>query len=90
MQVTVKIRPQYSEALHDVAAAGPAIGELLQIVEERGLSLEPEHPGETDPLLTPYFRVEVPDEAAAEDVSAALRTSEAVEAAYVKPADELP
>lgn len=87
MEVTVKIRPEYAASLQELAA-DPTITELLGIVEERGLSLEPEHPGETDPLLTPYFRVQVADEAAANEVSQALRTSEAVEAAYVKPADE--
>jgi hypothetical protein len=48
------------------------------------------HPGREDPLLAPYFTVEVPDAATAERVIAGLQNCEAVEAAYLKPPEAMP
>ncbi len=59
-------------------------------LEHLGHSLEPMHPGESDPALASYFTVEVPDAAAAGRAIAALREHDAVEAAYVKPSEEPP
>lgn len=64
--------------------------ELLTIAEELGVLLEPVHPGAEDPLLALYFMVEVPDSTTAERVIARLRESSAIEAAYLKPPNELP
>ena len=60
------------------------------MIEAFGLTLEPMHRDTDDPTLQSYFVVEVPDHATAQRVMARLRQLEAVEAAYVKPPDELP
>lgn len=59
-------------------------------LEDLGLSLEPMHPGESDPALAAYFTVEVPDADAADRAIGALRRSDLVEAAYMKPSAEPP
>lgn len=64
---------------------------LRRELEELGVVLRPVHPGTDDPLLAPYFAVEVEDdEELAERVLTVLRGSPVVDAAYTKPAAELP
>jgi hypothetical protein len=90
MQVTIRIRPEVARTLHQRQPATPAAEELFQVVEELGVALAPVHPGAEDPQLAPYFTIEVPDHATAEQVIARLQQCQAVEAAYLKPRDELP
>jgi hypothetical protein len=52
--------------------------------------LEPLHPGAEEPHLASYFTVEVQDPATADQVIARLKHCHAIEAAYLKPPDELP
>jgi len=68
----------------------PVSRELQQISEELGVVLKPMHPGAEDTLLAPYFIVEVSDSAAAERVIARFQQHRAIEAAYLKPPDEMP
>jgi hypothetical protein len=67
----------------DAAALHVLLGEL-------GLTLEPLHPGATDPELASQFFVTVPDERTAAEVSRRLGIQGAVEAAYLKPPDAAP
>ena len=90
IQVTVQVSADVARILHQRGAPTTESKELLKIAEEFGVVLEPMHPGAEDPLLTPYFMVEVPDSTTAERVIAHLRRSTAVEAVYLKPPDELP
>lgn len=55
-----------------------------------GVALQPMHPGTDDPDLMRFFTVEVPDGASAEQVVARLQEDTEVEAAYLKPPDEMP
>ncbi len=90
MQVTVQVSADVARALHQ---QGPPTAESeapLRLIETFGLTLEPMHPDTDDPNLQSYFTVEVLDHATAQRVIDRLRQSEAVEAAYVKPPDELP
>ncbi len=64
--------------------------ELLRLMRELGLTLEPMHPLAEEPELQTYFTVEVPDAQMAEPIAQRLRGCAAVEAAYLKPMDELP
>lgn len=64
--------------------------ELLEAASELGVRLEPLHPGQTHPLLAPYFMAEVPDREIAEKVINRLSQFPIVEAAYIKPDEELP
>ena len=58
--------------------------------EEYGVTLRPLHPNAQDALLCSYYSVIITDEATAHEVLTRLRRSTRVEAAYVKPADEMP
>ena len=89
MQVTVKTLAGAARALRQ----GPPTAEsetILRVIEAFGLTLEPMHRDTDNPSLQSYFVLEVPDDATAQRVMDRLRQSEAVEAAYVKPPDELP
>jgi hypothetical protein len=90
MQVMIRVRPEVARTVHQRQPATPVAEELFQAVEELGAALAPVHPGAEDPHLAPYFTVEVPDHATAERVIARLQQCQAVEAAYLKPSDELP
>ncbi|MBP3954086.1 hypothetical protein J8F10_02090 [Gemmata sp. G18] len=60
-----------------------------RIATDIGVTLEPLHPGTTDPDLAGQFFADVPD-ASADDICARLLANSAVVAAYPKPADGPP
>lgn len=90
MRVTTRVREDVASALHRRQPSTTESRELSQVADELGVALEPMHPSAEDPLLAPYFTVEVPDPATAERVIARLQNCEAVEAAYLKPPDAMP
>ncbi|HEY2715004.1 MAG TPA: hypothetical protein VGI73_02160 [Solirubrobacterales bacterium] len=87
---TVVVQLNHEAATELVRREATGSGRTLPGLEQLGRSLEPMHPGESDPALASYFTVEVPDAAAADRAIAVLREHEAVEAAYVKPSEEPP
>jgi hypothetical protein len=90
MRVTTRVREDVASVLHSREPPTAASREVSQVADEFGAALEPMHPGSEDPLLAPYFTVEVPDPATAERVIVSLRNCEAVEAVYLKPPDAMP
>lgn len=90
IQIAIQVSADVARILHHRGAPTTESNELLKIAEELGVLLESMHPGTEDPFLVPYFIVEVPDSAAAQKAIARFRQSKAIEAAYLKPADELP
>lgn len=70
----------------------PSAAEGLHRAARRlGLELHPTHPGQSHPLLAPFFFVEVQGDARrAAHVAEQLRHERGVEAAYVRPADQPP
>lgn len=90
MHVTIRVRPEVALALHGRQLPTSESEGLLQTAEQLGMMLEPMHPGAEEPHLASYFTVEVQDPATAEQVIARLKHCHAVEAAYLKPPDELP
>lgn len=64
--------------------------QLVEEVNKLGLRLEPVNPGQTHPLLAPFFRVEVPDRQTAETVINQLSKNPIVEGAYLYPDEALP
>ena len=90
MQVTFKVPADVGRALHQRDPPTTESKEPLRIVEALGVTLEPMHPGTKDPNLMSYFIVEVPDPKTAQRVIDRLQRSTAIEAAYLKPPDELP
>lgn len=89
MDITIKLRQEIARSLQGNQEPSAEATEILRLARDRGLSLKPVHPGAADPLLSPYFHVEVPDEKA-EEIIEALNKSGLVEGAYAKPPDELP
>ena len=89
MEIILKLHPDIALALQGSAPPLPAAEELGRVIEELGGTLTPLHPGEVDPLLAPFYRVEV-EEDATQRALEALLASDAVDGAYVKPADEPP
>ncbi len=94
IQVIVIVSPDVAFALHH---PDPPTGEsralletLLQTVEDSALTLQPMHPGTSDPALQTYFIVETPDAVTAQQIIDRLLPLETVMAAYVKPLDALP
>lgn len=63
---------------------------LLDEVEKFDGSLEPMHPGSSDEQLLKYYIVTVPESVEAEEVRSHIQEMAGVEAAYIKPRDELP
>lgn len=90
MEVTIKITSNEALALQQKNSSPDVPGELLQAIEELGVALKPLHPGAKDPDLFTYFKVEVQNFAEAERAVNRLSRCQNVEAAYLKPADELP
>lgn len=90
MQVTVQVPPDVARTLHQRGPPTAKSQALLGVIEGFGFTLEPMHLDTDDPKLQSYFLIDVPDHATARRVIDRLKQSEAVEAAYVKPPDELP
>lgn len=90
MQITIQVTTAAARRLHERAPPTPATEELARAAAQLGVALKPLHPGVEDPALATYFVVEVPDMATASQVMDQLQRCQAVEAAYVKPPDEMP
>jgi hypothetical protein len=91
MQITVQLQPHAALALQGLEATLSDVEELEQQLASLGVTLTPTYPGADDTELASYFTVEAPEEEEAlAELLAALRGNAAVEAAYVKPADEPP
>ncbi|MEK6333298.1 MAG: hypothetical protein AABM67_00005 [Acidobacteriota bacterium] len=92
MRVIVQLQEDAAMELQQgqVDRTSSSTKELLDAAAGLGARLEPLHPGQTHPLLTPYFMVEVADREAAQKVIDSLSRFPIVEAAYLKPEEELP
>jgi hypothetical protein len=89
VEIAVQLRSDVALALQGGDGGMPEAEELRRRAEALGVQLQPVHPGETDPLLVPYFYSEAPDDDA-ERIAAELAALPGVEGAYVKPAAEPP
>ena len=88
MVVTVQVKPDVARVLQNQSDPTPSSEELIAVLEELEISLEPLHPGTGDPVLITFFTVDVVDADMAEKVINQLLQSDAVEAAYLKPPAE--
>lgn len=89
--IVVAVSPDVASMLHRGDAAGSIEATtLLDLVSRLGGVLRPQHPRVDDPSLARWFLLEGPDDARAAQTAEALRDHPAVEAAYVKPSEELP
>ena len=88
MVVTVQVTLEAARVLQNQSDPTPSSEELIAVLEELEISLEPLHPGTGDPVLITFFTVDVVDADMAEKVINQLLKSDAVEAAYLKPPAE--
>lgn len=82
-QIVVQLKLARARLLHS------ARGGIAQSMVS-GVAVQPMHPGTNDPDLMRFFTVEVPDSASAEQLIARIQQDAEVEAAYLKPPDEMP
>jgi len=73
-----------------VQQVNPEVQNLLNLATEIGVELEPVHPNASDPLLTPFFIISVTHQELAERIILSLKQFMIVEAAYLKPDEQLP
>jgi len=89
MQLVVRVRPELFRTEPRKHAVSPS-RKLADVSQEFGVDIQPIHVGIAIPELASYFGAEVPDLATAEELIVKLKETGIVDAAYVKPADELP
>lgn len=82
-KIVVQLKLDRARQLH-----GTRVGIAQSVVS--GVALQPMHPGTDDPDLMRFFTVEVPDGTSAEQLIARIQEDAMVEAAYLKPPDEMP
>ncbi|MBZ5551131.1 MAG: hypothetical protein LAO21_00315 [Acidobacteriia bacterium] len=90
MYVTLRVLHKVARALHHRQPSTAESEELITATEELGVKLAALHPHVEDLELMRYFAVEVPNLSVAERVIKRLQQCKAIDAAYVKPPDELP
>ena len=88
--MTIRVRMDMALSLLHGQPIRNASEELSKTLAELGIELKPINPGMDDPHLAPYFTVDVPDIAMAERVISQLQHCKGIEAAYLKPQDEMP
>ena len=93
MQLIVQLRPELAAELHtelDERECSEATSALRVAVQSAGCRLSALHPGASDLHLLTYFQIETANRQTAELLQRRLAACEGVEAAYVKPTDEIP
>jgi hypothetical protein len=86
MHVIVKLKPAATR--RERAARGGRT--TIEVLKKSGLTLAPLHPTTRDASADSLFLLEIDDPVEAARVAEELLTDPAVEAAYLKPADEPP
>jgi hypothetical protein len=89
MDITVRIRADVARSLHQLAPPSAESQLLVRTVSGAGRTFTPLHPGTDDPRLVRYFKVTVPDSAAAEHIIARLWELPSIEAAYITPPSDV-
>ena len=90
MFIIIRLRSDAVALIQKKSPLSPESEKLLKTLDDLGIVMKPMHPGSSDPLLTPYFLIEAPNQDVADKIINRLRSSVFVEAAYVKPPDEPP
>jgi len=90
-QINIKVIDKFAKnLLRREKFQMPSFNKIYDIEKELDIKLEPVHPGANDPLLIPYFIVQVPDNLNPQKVIGRIKDCNLIESAYIKPADELP
>lgn len=95
--ITLQVTAETAQALRDAVVAQSEGGSrslpvpsAVQLVRDLGVELQPLHPGTSDSELQRFFIVTMEDGERVNQVLESLRECHGIEAAYVKPPDELP
>ena len=89
-RVVVQAARHAVQALRANDLRAPETRELAALLHEFGVELQPTHADTQDPDLSVWFETDTPDFDTAERIASRLRANSAVEAAYIKPAEESP
>jgi hypothetical protein len=85
--LVVIVRPDVAHAVVRTRSGGRATSnmpaDLAAVGRSENVTFEPLHMGTADPTLARYWRADLPDAMAAEEIAVALRRSCDVEAAYL-------
>jgi hypothetical protein len=90
MQLIIITSPELAAGLSAGHRSNRAVAQVLDTVKKFRLEIRRQFPAVQDPELMRYYVAEVPDETRGEAVAVALRECSGIEAAYLKPPDELP
>lgn len=90
MIVALQTHPEVAADLLQTAPRGANILRILSLLKEFGADLRPTFPEVDDPELKTHFFIDVADSRAAKTLASRLAAVPGVEAAYVKPREEVP
>jgi hypothetical protein len=80
-----------SDVQGDFTRGGSRLVETVrQVLRERGVGLQPMHPGSADAKLSRYYLIDISDKNTADSLILVLSNLPGIEAVYWKPADEAP
>ncbi len=89
-EAALDLQKQFTEREESRLENQSYVAKLVKDVNKLGLKLQPINPGQTHPLLVPYFMIEVPDRRTAERVIKQLSQNQIIEAAYIHPEESAP
>jgi hypothetical protein len=87
MEIVVRLRPETARVFQGSTGARDVAGaaKVEALLRRFGVDLKPQHPGVADSELASYFTISAVSSAQAEQIAAALRELDVVEAAYIQP-----
>jgi hypothetical protein len=89
MDLKLQVEPELAAALNAANHSLPGASTLMAILSQANAVLVPLDPGQSDPELSRYFDIKVPDNGEIALRDRLLKTA-GVTAAYISPAPELP
>jgi len=90
IEVIIQLAEDVSLSLQNNTNSTGNSQQLLNLMSELNVKINPLHPGTKDPSLITWFSIKLPDETKADEAVKRLKMCKGVEAAYKKPPMELP
>jgi hypothetical protein len=97
MRIVIQLQPDAAREVHELqrrdrrtAPGRLRAAPVFALLEKLGLQLDPVHPDTRDPSLAVFFTIEIADQRTADRLLQDLQQMKVVDAAYLKPEDELP
>jgi hypothetical protein len=89
MDLKLQVEPKLAVALNTADHSQPDASNLIAVLSQANATLAPLDPGQSDPELSRYFNITVPEDGEIALRDTLLKTA-GVTAAYISPAPELP